>query len=455
MGLAASCSGSADSGDEANFAVDCYTSAALPSQVPTATVAAWNPALPPWPVAYTDAQKSTQRTVGAQMVSNLQNAANAGQHSYTIAPGVYRISQAILLQNTNDFTINANNVEIIAEQGAAHFLLFSNSNMTVNGTLTLDGDPFGMSQGRIVNTDHNTFIDVAIMPGYPAPAAGFRVMFFDPNGTMLPHFQDATQNVTLLSANSNVYRIAMNPLTFALYPQAISTVIKAGNYMTFENPPMANGGFTMRYNRGLTFNDINFYTSALIWALPEYGEDRFVRWKGIRRPATNRLGAGGWMQMAFHGGGFSLIDSEISYNYDDLTDIFSPLAMAYGPLAANTLIMSDIEGGPRVGETLVLYNLDTLHKDGSAVITAIAPIADTNVLSAAQALGKGAQCLFSWGCHRRDIGQQCSVHWLANRRQSPGKNDPHHHDRFVLARRPGRWLQWQGRCQRGVSKQQR
>ena len=35
---------------------------------------------------------------------------------------------------------------------------------------------------------------------------------------------------------------------------------------------------------------------GLNWALPELGDDVYERYSGIRRPGSNRLMGGGWMQ---------------------------------------------------------------------------------------------------------------------------------------------------------------
>ena len=132
---------------------------------------------------------TAQQAAGAAMLNSLASAVASGASGYTIAPGTYRISSAILLQNTSGFTLNAPNVEIIAENNAGFFTLFTNRNLTVRGPLTLDSNPINTSQGGIVSVDAaNNSVNVQVMAGYAAPAANGRIMVFDPNGMQLPHW---------------------------------------------------------------------------------------------------------------------------------------------------------------------------------------------------------------------------------------------------------------------------
>lgn len=358
--------------------------AQTPTVVPPERAIGWNPALPAWPVAYSDTDKVKQRAAGQTFLANLSQALSSGASQFTVPPGVYRIAQEIEIDNTVNFTLNANNVEIIAEQGHGFFRFFSNQNLTVRGHLTLDGDSFGVTQGRIVGVDpYNATVDVQIMDGYAAPGSPHRIMFFDPNGRLLPHWQDTPSSVTQLSANT--YRFALWNSDFAYYPTFAPSIMKVGNYFSMENPDSGNGGFLMRYNRGMSFYDINYCSSSLIWALPEYGTDHFERFYGVRRPGTNRLSAGGWMQMAFYGGAFELVDSEVSYNYDDLTDITSLPGWAYAQTSPTQIVGAAGEGGPFVGDSIAFMDYTTSVILGTAKIVAITQDTNPADLAAAQA----------------------------------------------------------------------
>ena len=363
--------------------------AQTPTVVPPERTIGWNPALPAWPVAYSDADKAQQRAAGQALLTSLGQALNSGASQFTVPPGVYRIAQEIEIDNTVNFTLDANNVEIIAEQGHGFFRFFSNQNLTVRGPLTLDGDSFGVTQGRIVAVDpNNSTIDVQIMDGYAAPGSPHRIMFFDPNGKLLPHWQDTPNSITQLSANT--YRFSLWNSDFAYYSSFAGNIMKAGNYFSMENPDSGNGGFLMRYNRGMNFYDINYYSSSLLWALPEYGTDHFERFHGARRPGTSRLSAGGWMQMAYYGGAFELVDSEVSYNYDDLTDITSLAGWAYSQTSATQIIGDAGEGGPFVGDSIAFMDYTTSVILGTAKIIAITNDTNPADLAAAQAQARAA-----------------------------------------------------------------
>ena len=54
---------------------------------------------------------------------------------------------------------------------------------------------------------------------------------------------------------------------------------------------------------------------------------------GIRRPGTNRLMAGGHVSYSITGGSFYMRDSEVSYHFDDLTDIQSGLYYSFAQVS--------------------------------------------------------------------------------------------------------------------------
>ena len=45
---------------------------------------------------------------------------------------------------------------------------------------------------------------------------------------------------------------------------------------------------------GCRFRDVVMCCSALVWAMPEKADDVYERFRGCRRPGTNRLIGGGW-----------------------------------------------------------------------------------------------------------------------------------------------------------------
>lgn len=99
-----------------------------------------------------------------------------------------------------DFTLNAARVELVMEAENQHFRILGNRNLTVRGPLVLDAEPFGWTQGDLLeaNQEEQT-LTIRIWDGYQIPTEAERVEFFTPDGVMLPHGQDAVQ-VRALSA---------------------------------------------------------------------------------------------------------------------------------------------------------------------------------------------------------------------------------------------------------------
>ena len=367
--------------------------APTPTPVPTQAAAGaslniqeptFNASLPIWPTAYSDADKQAQRNAGAQLLNAIAAATQSGQTSYTIPTGVYRISNNIVIANTRNFTLVGNGAEIIVEKEITHFRLLSNTNLTIQGPLTLDGDPFGFTQGTIVGTDGQTYIDLQLMPGYPAPQGTGRMMFFSPAGVTLRHFQDRPTSTT--SMGNNVYRLNCNSTTFNYYATVThNDVIKVGNLMLMDSAPAGgdaargdSGGFEMRNNVNVTMTDVNVYSSGLTWGFPEQGNDVFQRFHGVRRPGTNRLGAGGWMAIVYEGGSFSLLDSELSYNLDDLTDIMGVMGFAYQQAGNNSVYAAIADA--QVGQTVTFTDYASLQPAGQAKITAIGGVTDQGLI---------------------------------------------------------------------------
>lgn len=75
--------------------------------------------------------------------------------------------------------------------------------------------------------------------------------------------------------------------------------------------------------------DIVVHSASLVFGLGERGLVDILRLRGVRRPATNRLSAGGFLAVSLRGGSLHMRDSELSYNFDDLTDVQSGLAYAF------------------------------------------------------------------------------------------------------------------------------
>ena len=88
--------------------------------------------------------------------------------------------------------------------------------------------------------------------------------------------------------------------------------------------------------QGINFTDINVYPDSLIYGVNETGPVVLNEIHGIRRPGTNRLNAGGHVAFSIVGGSFHMSNSEVSYHFDDLSDIQSGLAYAFSQVGISS-----------------------------------------------------------------------------------------------------------------------
>lgn len=89
------------------------------------------------------------------------------------------------------------------------------------------------------------------------------------------------------------------------------------------------GGFEIRDSFGLELIDVSMHCFALTWGLPVGGDVTIKRFRGCRRPGTNRLMGGGFIAFGMFGGCLLLDDCEFGHNFDDASDIGSELGFAF------------------------------------------------------------------------------------------------------------------------------
>ena len=211
---------------------------------------------------------------------------------------------------------------------------------------------------------------------------------------MQPHPQDSVQSVTLLG--NNTYRLLMNDFTFTSEsPASVASTIAVGNYVSMEQD--GRGAFEMRSNTGVRMTGINAYMGALVWAMPELGDDVFEQFSGTRRPGTNRLTGGAWFLMSFQGGSFTLKDSEVAHNFDDLTDINIVSDAAFASVDTTHLYVT--AKCAVVGSSLDFYNYVTYQKVASAKVLTLQTQNTPTVVAQWQAIASKYNVIKSWDTH--------------------------------------------------------
>lgn len=359
--------------------------------------------LPPFPTTYSDAEKSAQASAGNDMVKKLDaffqahlNGSGSHQATYTVPPGVYRLAKKIDIPNVVNVKLIMANVELISTTTDLIWQIGNADNLEIAGPVHIDADPIPDSQGTIVGTDYKTYVDVKTMHGYREPNFGSRIIGYTPDGTPQRHYQDA---ITKIEAQGNdVFRIYTaflhgdTPTTQALIEKAF----KPGNFFSSQyNTTTASGGMNLQGVGDLYMHDIYMYASALNFCQNIQGTLRLDKYMGQRRPGTNRLGAGGWLQCGFDGGSLDMTSSEISHNYDDLTDITGAYTTAMAGPSPNQLYLTTTHG--TIGREFTFYDATDLTEIGTAKITRIdnADNPSGDIMDKYSALAKTAETLWN------------------------------------------------------------
>ena len=94
--------------------------------------------------------------------------------------------------------------------------------------------------------------------------------------------------IMVTSLSEGRFRLEFNAGNFGL--AGLGTVAQAGNYIFHEGNA---GGVALWSNQGVTFEQVTAYGGGGVWGLWETGLNKFVQWRSLRRPGTNRLYAGG------------------------------------------------------------------------------------------------------------------------------------------------------------------
>lgn len=348
-----------------------------PSNVAPSTT--YNVNLGPYPTTYSSSQKIAQARAGTILLTNLYKAFQKQMSAppggtivtYTVAPGVYRIHSAIVLPSISNFKLVMSNVELICQPNSEHISMFGPNNIEIAGPLILEMDPPADTQHHIVGTDFKSYVDLTPMPGYNPPATGGRVMMFTPDGVSQRHYQDVV--ISVQNRGKNVWRIGLAGFA-SQRTEWLPLAHKAfavGNYMSIEaNQTTGAGGVGLHETGNLYMHDIYFHSRGLFGISEQKGTLRLDKFMGQRRPGTNRLGAGGWLAGTFDGGSLDMTNSEISFNYDDLTDIGGNMGGAMNGPAENQVYIFGVYAGD-VGREYKFYDATTLEVMGQGSVAAV------------------------------------------------------------------------------------
>ncbi|MES2732364.1 MAG: PA14 domain-containing protein [Bacteroidota bacterium] len=261
---------------------------------------------PTFPVTYSDTQKAQQRTAGTSMMDLLMNAANSGQGSFTIAPGVYRIKGGVYKLSINNFTINCAGVEVWTEYdptlNSMQWLQLNNcTNIKIIGPITFDSEKLQFIQCTITDWNAtNGTLDVQVNPGYDANFTYVydRLHIFN-NGMF--HYNLKGENVTrpfLIShtnydpADNTKKRLTLSTEFSNYFASGESSQLKKGDLLLIRNninswelQPVGMNGC-----RDIEVNGISCYYGPLWVGGWSFGKFSNINCSNYRRPGSNRLG---------------------------------------------------------------------------------------------------------------------------------------------------------------------
>ena len=274
--------------------------------------------------------------------------------------------------STKDFTLRLSDVEIICE-GGGFMWLRENHNFTLSGPFSVDVDPLEISQCEIVGTDGKTYLEVQTMPGYSEPE-NRKVIVYDAQGRTLPTKQ--TWPTGFESLGGGRYR-----LEFDGEFMAIPGLAKAGNFLIVLQGSSAS--IDLSCSCGVTIEHMTAYCGGGFRGL-HYGDLSIRNCRAMRRPGTNRLFGGNqgcqiWTDGMAERGNFSMDRCEMAWNDDDLSDIFSWLALTAANAGSGySLYASGSSWSP--GKELRIFDLRSLELVGTASIKSVEPIEDQTAL---------------------------------------------------------------------------
>lgn len=351
---------------------------------------------PPYPDAYTDAQKSEQRTQGARILAELRAAIDKKTPGFEIPAGVYRVKGTFGWDKVQDFTLTARNVEFIVENNPSGDFMSLNdcARLVIRGPLIIDCDPMVFSQARILAYDAGAkTLSVRIHDGYRSDLKPARFLLFAPDGAWLPQSMYTFTDPVKVDAQTVRLGVPSDKDAIALY--------RPGNLIAFEGPGAA---FSCRRSN-YSFEDITVYGgyNMFAWEDQAHGPNLYLRCKIIRRPGSNRLIGGAGPQQNYVSGGPIYDGCEFANSWDDNINLLNNIHMVYRQDDARTVIVKPGSSFTpfAVGDTATFYRFDNFAKAGWAKVVAVENLNDPAMVSAANALARSLQ--------PRDLGGQACV----------------------------------------------
>ncbi|MBT7862463.1 MAG: hypothetical protein HN712_19260 [Gemmatimonadetes bacterium] len=342
-----------------------------------------------------------QRRRGARMVKAVAAAIQAGDTSYTLEPGEYRIAsnRGWVFDGVERFTIDGSGARIWFERDDPNdvpqrlFVLHS-SHVTFRN-LQIDFDPPVYIQGTIekISDDRKT-IEMKIDPAWPkvsVPKGAFTI--YTPEGEYVHQKSRGMfhRGATLLDGdrlrvevwegrdltpNFDADRLAFFGDDYAVKP----------GYLIALNYRRAHA-VTISYSERITFEDVDVWQSPGGGFNEQFGVGGNVyrRCRLIRKPGTRRLHCG--TADHFHSraqrDGPQIIGCEAGYTSDDIINIYGAWRWLLKQENARTVWVAS---AVPLGDTLTFYERGELIYIDEAEVERVEEVTDPGLLAEAQAI---------------------------------------------------------------------
>lgn len=335
-------------------------------------------------LAFSDAEKESQRRAGEKLQEDINSAVSNGLSELNVADGYYRFGRGkyenLTISGASNLKIIGNDVNIIEESIKKAVVLQNCNNVTLQG-FRIDFEPLQFSQGTVLSVDKESkTFTFKVDNGYRIPDSGWD------NSRLFAYLADGE---TVLRKHPNDKVVNVNHLGNKVVELGTTLGNLFDGDVPFEPgcrvviPLRTSGGAVSVENCGeCTLKDVHIYSSPG-FGLYEQGGNGGNVYDGlrlIRRPNTNRLHASS--ADGFHSKGCKtgprLINSELSYAEDDLFNVHGSLDYVYDVIGKNKLLVVGHYGiSTDVGTSVDFYDLESYEYKDTATVTAVTKLSDT------------------------------------------------------------------------------
>ena len=236
----------------------------------------------------------------ADLAEIIQKGLGSGLAKIVIPPGRYRVTPRgrshLSFKDLRDVTIIADGVEMVCTQTTRAITVENCENLSIRG-LTIDYDPLPFTQARIVAmTDDNNELDVAVIPGYPAPNNGpTSVEIFDPATNQL-RGRTTFYNMTCATTGPATATISKNNPARSAQPMGkLGDIVVLSTSNTPESIPHA---IAASDSDKLTFENITLYAGVTFGFYEQNcNASKYLGCRIDRRPPANDLVARGYPRL--------------------------------------------------------------------------------------------------------------------------------------------------------------